>query len=255
MSCSLSARSLEARGLAHASPPALWTVGARAPPACRNAPVREHPWPRLALLSVSSWRAGTHDYRSRPLLSGRLQWKPRIDERLALWLAKQKRSMNSDGLPIPESELLRGSRRAFYVVSELMNPMLEKKDLPGDDQLRMLFSNIMVRWFHEYRAEYSREALLARKEEQEKAQEEEDDEFEDMLPIEEDVPVLWQSKHEVMSTELLRWDENQGIIKFTTAARYPHPISGRMLFDHVRGPPSLRRCTRPPLTCWPVMVV
>lgn len=213
-----------------------------------SAPVRRPPVVTRPFASIPGrdWRslayhpgAQVRHYHARSVLSGRLQWKPRIDERLALWLAKQKRSMNSDGLPIPESELLRGSRRAFYVVSELMNPMLEKKDLPGDDQLRMLFSNIMVRWFHEYRAEYSREALLARKEEQEKAQEEEDDEFEDMLPIEEDVPVLWQSKHEVMNTELLRWDENQGIIKFTTSARYPHPVSGRMLFDHVRRPARL----------------
>lgn len=143
--------------------------------------------------------------------------------------------MNADDLPVAESDLLQGSKQAFYVVAELLSPVLEKKDVPSDDSLRQLFTPLMVRWFHEYRAEYSFESRKERKEREEKqAEEDGGDDDDDDLPPEDEVPVLWESKHEVMDLELLRWDDNQGIIKYTTAARYPYAISGRMLFDHVR---------------------
>jgi hypothetical protein len=160
------------------------------------------------------------------------QWKPRLDERAALWLAKRKRAMNADDLPVSESDLLQGSRQAFYVVAELLAPTLEKKDVPSDDSLRKLFTPLMVRWYHEYREEYSLETRRERKEKEDKLAEEEGED--DDMPVEDEAPVLWDSKHEVMDLDLLRWEDNQGIIKFTSAARFPYAISGRMLFDHVR---------------------
>ena len=158
-----------------------------------------------------------------------LQWQPRIDERLAIWLNKRKREVEGGGLPISENDLLAGSRRAFYVVSELLSPALERKHVPGDDQLRLLFTPMMVRWYHEYRLEYSLDGRQERDRDPETA--EEGDDEEDMPDHE--PPCIWENKHEVMDVELLRWDENQGILKFTSASRYPHPVSGRMLFDHV----------------------